>query len=319
MNRVSEILQLEELRVKVTLLVPSPSPLFGLFLLSFFFFYGSDRSLTSFSTTLLKLQHMQLADVDWKNIKSKYVRDEVYEHINAPKWINLAAPDASPVDDEAWFFRPGHRGPLKTKAAAPKKFGDHLENQNPNLSTPPPASRSFGAPRRTKTAKEMIQSSAEKVEEEREEWQQQKKSQPRHKNTLSARNLFSGKDILCQISEFCQELKKLTVGSERPAAQEGRLRRRCIKISILMTGLMQFKCAIGKMACRRDGGSGKKSGKMATKVEVEEEKYKKGFYENSSILREVRACPPTPQHIPSPSNRRLRNPKATATTCSPLN
>lgn len=110
----------------------------------------------------------------------------------------------------------------KPKSAAPKKFRDDAENQNPNISTPPPpTTRQFCSPKGGKAAKETIKSSAErKVEEEREEWQQQKKPQPRLRSTLSVRNLFSGKDILSQISEFCQELKKLAVRSERPAVQE---------------------------------------------------------------------------------------------------
>uniref|UniRef100_A0A8N4EUU0 Uncharacterized protein LOC105035521 n=1 Tax=Elaeis guineensis var. tenera TaxID=51953 RepID=A0A8N4EUU0_ELAGV len=323
-----------------------------------------DRSLPSFSNNHLKLQHMKPAHIDWENIKSKYVRD-----IKAPKWINLAAPDASSVDDEAWFCCPDCRHPkteedfqrwtpspkfafflvfeffreannlkrrgimaflpssplcesLKTKAAASKMLRDDLENQNPNLSTPPPPSRSLGAPKMTKIAKELIKPRTEKnVEEEREQWQQQKNCKPQLKSTLSVRNLFSGKDILSQISEFCQELKKLAVRSVRPAAQEETKEEEGNKIPET-TPEEVGKRELGKRDLdsnsKRDDGSGKKSGKIAMKVEVEEKKYKKGLYENSSIQREVRACPPT-KRIPSPSSRPLRKPKATATTCYPLN
>lgn len=40
-----------------------------------------------------------------------------------------------------------------------------------------------------------------------------------------------------------------------------------------------------------------------------------------SVLKEVRAWPPTPQKIPSPSSRRLRStkPASSGTTSSPLN
>ncbi|XP_010906761.1 uncharacterized protein [Elaeis guineensis] len=325
---------------------------------------------------------MEPADIDWKNIESKYVRDDIYEHINAPKWIDLANPNASPVDDESWFCRPdcrhpktvedfqrwtpspkvklvrsssemlplGERNgnqregnnlkrrgiaaflpssplrePLKPKAAASKKFRDEGENQKPNISTPPPPTGSqFGAPKGGKTIKEMIKSSAEKkVEEEREEWQQQKKPQPRLKSTLSARNLFSGKDILSQISEFCQELKKLAGRSERPDAQE-EANKEVKKVSESAPEEKVENREEGKTdrdlnSKKKNDVSEKKIGKRPMRIEVQEHKYKRGLDENSSVLREVRACPPTPQHIPSPSSRRLRIPKATATASSPLN
>ncbi|XP_017700396.2 uncharacterized protein LOC103715933 [Phoenix dactylifera] len=322
---------------------------------------------------------MEPANIDWKTIESKCVRDDIYEHINAPKWMDLANLDASPVDDEAWFCRPdcrhpktvedfqrwtpspkvkharsssemlplGERNgnqreannlkrrgiaaffpssplrePSKPKAAAPKKFRDDAENQNPNLSTTP-TSRQFGAPKGGKTTKEMIKSSAEKkVEEEREEWQQQKKPQPRLKSTLSARNLFSGKDILSQLSEFCQELKKLAARSERPVAQE-EADEEVKKVSKAAPEEEAEKRERGKtdrdLNSKNNDVSEKKSGKRPMRIEVEKHKYKKGLEENSSVLSEVRACPPTPQRIPSPSSRRLRIPKATTTTSSPLN
>ncbi|RWW01079.1 hypothetical protein GW17_00035904 [Ensete ventricosum] len=161
---------------------------------------------------------MEPANIDWKNIESRSVRDEAYENINAPKWLDLAAPDASPVDDDAWFCRPGTDennlkrragiaapllpvSPHKPKAAASKKFREDLENQDPNQSTPQRPSRPFGAPKKCNTAKEMIKSSAEKKVEEQREEPKQKKAQPRLKSTLSASNLFSGKDIMNQISE----------------------------------------------------------------------------------------------------------------------
>lgn len=48
---------------------------------------------------------MEVAIIDWKTIDSRFVKDELYEHINAPKWVDFSAPD-DPVDDEAWFCRP---------------------------------------------------------------------------------------------------------------------------------------------------------------------------------------------------------------------
>ncbi|XP_073155174.1 uncharacterized protein [Henckelia pumila] len=53
---------------------------------------------------------MDVAIIDWKNVDSRFVRDEMYELINAPKWIDFLASDDA-VDDEAWFCRPGCNHP----------------------------------------------------------------------------------------------------------------------------------------------------------------------------------------------------------------
>jgi len=112
--------------------------------------------------------------------------------------------------------------PPKPKAAPKKRFQEDSENQDPALATPPPrqapSSRPpFGAPRWNKNAKEAIKSSAEKRPDNAEkEALLNKYAPPRQlKSTLSARNLFSGKDILGQISEFYDELKRM-VGGGRP-------------------------------------------------------------------------------------------------------
>ncbi|KAG6472059.1 hypothetical protein ZIOFF_069514 [Zingiber officinale] len=68
--------------------------------------------------------------------------------------------------------------------------------------------------------KEMIKSSArKKVEEERKE-PKLEKLPPRLKSTMSARNLFSGKDLLSQIFEFYHELKRMAVESKTPIGEE---------------------------------------------------------------------------------------------------
>lgn len=51
---------------------------------------------------------MEPAIIDWKMVDSRYVRDEAYENINAPMWLDLAAPNDVPVDDIAWFCQPGN-------------------------------------------------------------------------------------------------------------------------------------------------------------------------------------------------------------------
>lgn len=48
---------------------------------------------------------MEGAVIDWKNIDSRFVKDEAYEHINAPQWIDFSVPDDA-INDEAWFCRP---------------------------------------------------------------------------------------------------------------------------------------------------------------------------------------------------------------------
>lgn len=48
---------------------------------------------------------MEVLDIDWKNIDSRSVKDEFYEGIRAPKWLDFLAPE-EPVDDDAWFCKP---------------------------------------------------------------------------------------------------------------------------------------------------------------------------------------------------------------------
>jgi hypothetical protein len=112
--------------------------------------------------------------------------------------------------------------PPKPKAAPKKRFQEDSENQDPALATPPPRQAPsrppFGAPRWNKNAKEAIKSSAEKRPDNAEkEALLNKYAPPRQlKSTLSARNLFAGKDILGQISEFYDELKRMVGGGGRP-------------------------------------------------------------------------------------------------------
>uniref|UniRef100_A0A6N2L257 Glutamine amidotransferase domain-containing protein n=1 Tax=Salix viminalis TaxID=40686 RepID=A0A6N2L257_SALVM len=186
---------------------------------------------------------MEPEKIDWKRINSVFVEDKLYESLNAPKWYDFFAPEDS-IDDEAWFCRPDCNHPktaedfLKTtqtskfsssgdkaRSRAPlseknqrdakskrrgqsqssftpynykAKFNQDSENRNPNLPTPT-SHHEF--------TKEMIKSNSENnnpiddVPQTREA--------PRLKSTLSARNLFAGKDKLGHITEFCNELKKM--------------------------------------------------------------------------------------------------------------
>lgn len=112
-------------------------------------------------------------------------------------------------------------GPKPKPAPSKKVFQEDSENQDPALATPPPPPAPasgrppFGASRWAKNAKEAIKSSAEKRPDNAEkEALLSKNAAPRQlKSTLSARNLFSGKDILGQISEFYDELKRMVGGA----------------------------------------------------------------------------------------------------------
>ncbi|GJN08920.1 hypothetical protein PR202_ga26881 [Eleusine coracana subsp. coracana] len=55
------------------------------------------------------MEFMEPKDIDWSRVVSRYVRDETYEGIVAPRWADLADPNAGRADvhDEAWFCRPG--------------------------------------------------------------------------------------------------------------------------------------------------------------------------------------------------------------------
>ncbi|KAI4323396.1 hypothetical protein L6164_023008 [Bauhinia variegata] len=190
---------------------------------------------------------MEPAKIDWKRLEWKFEEDQLYEHINAPKWFDFLAPDDEFVDDEAWFCKSDCKHPKRVedflKSTATKVFGSpdaskpdqnrrdvklkrrmpvssassdgklrfnqDSENQNPNLLTP--------SNNPLKPIKAAIKSSEEK-----------KKpiddagliKPPSVKSTLSAKNLFAGRPILNQITEFCSELKKLaTRARERENAE----------------------------------------------------------------------------------------------------
>ncbi|GKV27500.1 hypothetical protein SLEP1_g36669 [Rubroshorea leprosula] len=50
---------------------------------------------------------MEPAKIDWKRIDSRFVVDSVYEHINAPNWVDFLSPEPQDaIGDQAWFCRP---------------------------------------------------------------------------------------------------------------------------------------------------------------------------------------------------------------------
>lgn len=98
-----------------------------------------------------------------------------------------------------------------------KDFRENGENENPNLS-------SLASPKglklaKSKALKSTIKSSAEK-DKEKENGRNpseaisdstKKEEKAQLKSTNSARNLFGGREILSQITEFCNELKKMAL------------------------------------------------------------------------------------------------------------
>lgn len=66
--------------------------------------------------------------IDWDNIDSVFIEDDTYENLNAPKWVDLSASPEQPVDDDAWFCKPGCKHPktvedyLRSKRGSKVKF-----------------------------------------------------------------------------------------------------------------------------------------------------------------------------------------------------
>ncbi|KAM2263491.1 hypothetical protein ACFXTI_039767 [Malus domestica] len=188
---------------------------------------------------------MEPAKIDWKSLEWRFVEDKYYEQINAPKWFDFLNPNDNSVDDQAWFCRPGCKHPKTAedflKSSPPKvpspavvpevsplgdkvqrdvklkrrglnqssiyptnnsRFKEESENQNPNLSTPPM--------NQAKAMKATIKSSTEK-KQPIENTLPNDEVLPKLRSTLSARNLFAGRDLLNQITDFCSELKRMAM------------------------------------------------------------------------------------------------------------
>ncbi|KAL9676873.1 hypothetical protein QQ045_005094 [Rhodiola kirilowii] len=216
---------------------------------------------------------MEPAKIDWKNVVSVFVEDSLYEHINAPKWVDFSAPDDK-NQDEAWFCRPDCNHPKTAedfyKLSPPSKLlsmvgisdmlqlrdrtkreanlkrrqpvvdgrsADNSENNDPNLSTPPPIPR-------TKSVQEAFKSSADHKQPKVFESPEQT---PKLKTVRSARNLL-GRDIFSHITEFCNELKKLAIRAKE------KLIRRLIKApKMIPTVVLNIKMMTEWMLMRLRG------------------------------------------------------------------
>ncbi|EPS66545.1 hypothetical protein M569_08234, partial [Genlisea aurea] len=159
---------------------------------------------------------MEAAVIDWKTVDSRFVRDELFEGISAPKWVDFfaAADDDESIDDDAWFCKPS--------CDHPKTAEDFRRKKTPLLN-PSPVDRN----KRDPSLKKRIKGLKCEFEAESDENRNPNLSpstpkaftddnvmamgmrKTKLRSTMSAKNLFSGGDFLNKIAEFCTELKRL--------------------------------------------------------------------------------------------------------------
>ncbi|XP_022748134.1 uncharacterized protein LOC111297768 [Durio zibethinus] len=202
---------------------------------------------------------MEHQNIDWNNIESNFEEDDTYENIHAPKWVDLSAP-CEPIDDEAWFCKPGCKHPkcaedyLKSKHYTKVKllksmtiseiipFRDRtrrckfkrkgykwrkwskptqsLNDDNENRN-PNLSTPPLGAKTMPKKmAKKSSMVEKTQLDDLRDNSAKSDRKR-RLKSTFSARNLVAGREILKQITEFCVQLKKMaSKGSEKRASEK---------------------------------------------------------------------------------------------------
>lgn len=113
------------------------------------------------------------------------------------------------------------------------RFNEDSENQNPNSLTPPIL--------QAKSMKAAIKSSTEKTKMADD--MSQNKEPPRLKSTLSARNLFAGRDIINQITEFCSELKRIATRARETENVE-RLIVEKIEVGVKEKAVKESSCEV---------------------------------------------------------------------------
>ncbi|KAG5252851.1 interferon-activable protein [Salix suchowensis] len=165
--------------------------------------------------------------IDWDNIDSVFIEDDTYENLNAPKWVDFSASPEQPVDDDAWFCKPGCKHPktvedyLRSKRGSKVKFlksatisemlpfrernsrvqsvhsfREDCENKSPNLSN-------------INNLSKKLEIRLSEAKEQRDEDLHASSTKAKPRTTFSSRNLLGGKEVLSQITEFCFELKGL--------------------------------------------------------------------------------------------------------------
>nr|XP_043612297.1 uncharacterized protein LOC122583991 [Erigeron canadensis] len=187
----------------------------------------------------------EIVTIDWND--SKFEKDEIYEHINAPQWLDFSNAanslrrlhDDDVDDDDAWFCRPDCNHPKTADDIFVKIVPNHFKDQiSDNVSQIPSLDDRNRSPF-SKTKAKKTRNPLRKVTRITENVQDSENQNPnfltqtdylkssihrkktddsstlkeetprRLKSTFSARNLFAGKNILNQITDFCSELKKL--------------------------------------------------------------------------------------------------------------
>ncbi|PIA48517.1 hypothetical protein AQUCO_01400833v1 [Aquilegia coerulea] len=180
---------------------------------------------------------MEPANIDWNNIESIFVVDELYENINAPKWVDFSAPDDY-VDDEAWFCKPECRHPKTVEDFRKSSFVSkvkHFRSQtlsslsenfplrDRNLRDENMKNRKWNKSKTCNSSSDRLQEDQENENpnnsettpsktEKRKPFEERKS--PKLKSIPSSSNLFAGRDILNQITDFCSELKKMVLKSK---------------------------------------------------------------------------------------------------------
>ncbi|KAF9611314.1 hypothetical protein IFM89_030103 [Coptis chinensis] len=80
--------------------------------------------------------------IDWNNLEWKFIEDDLYEHINAPKWFDFSAPDDFGVHNEAWFCKAESRHPktaedfVRSNSKFTSKVKQHLRSISASKTLP---------------------------------------------------------------------------------------------------------------------------------------------------------------------------------------
>ncbi|XP_023515216.1 uncharacterized protein LOC111779318 [Cucurbita pepo subsp. pepo] len=268
---------------------------------------------------------MEAAIIYWKNVQWRFVEDELYEHINAPKWVDFTAIHDA-VDDEAWFCRPDCKHPKtaeellrvtpskltspgyssETVRSSDRKGRDgklkgrghpqssNNENQNPNFSTP-----------QNHTAKAVftkaeIKSSTEKNPMAEDERQNNNGAAP-------SRNLFAGRDILNQITEFCNEIKRMAIRVREGEDNKQLAVEKCVEKEVPLKDSVKERKPFGELSVEKSDGSINNSMKHKKRINIRTagdrenipisldlEKVRRHEREDTAALQ-IRTNPPSPQ------------------------
>ncbi|KAK9154921.1 hypothetical protein Sjap_002401 [Stephania japonica] len=234
---------------------------------------------------------MEPAKIDWKNVRSRFVEDEIYERINAPKWFDFSDPDKSVEDEEAWFCTPHCRHPktaedfVKSAPAASSSSSSsskmkHLRSLSVSEIFARGGDRASSVKRVAlknveKPSKEVHLRTPERFGRNQENSNPNVSittqghgsnylkspaglaAKPKLKSTLSASNLFAGR--FDPIKEFCSELKKLVIGAK--ARENAKMDEENVQ---LVSGGISDECSQGSDEYERGN-------KGLLEVEVEKE------------------------------------------------